>query len=108
MLSCALWPRHGNEATHFPLKIYHFHVQHFLFLSLSLVHALDPDGKERQIYYKADKAGYQVSYDKPFDLPSESDSERLTDLSRQYLPPRADLIQDVLKKPSRSYLPPNK
>lgn len=23
----------------------------------------DPDGKERKIYYKADKKGYQVSYD---------------------------------------------
>jgi hypothetical protein len=67
---------------------------------------LDPDGKERQIYYKADKKGYQVSYDKPFELPNES--ERLTELSKQYLPPRADLIADVLKKPSRTYLPPNK
>lgn len=27
----------------------------------------DPDGKERQIYYKADKKGYQVSYDSKFE-----------------------------------------
>jgi hypothetical protein len=96
----------------------------------------DPDGKEQQIYYKADKKGYQVSYDsksmnrcnfrgaeitfrvisEPFELPNES--ERLTDLSKTYLPPSANLIADVLSAnvnneylppsaPSRSYLPPN-
>lgn len=34
-------------------------------ISDTYVHTLisDPDGKERQIYYKADKNGYQVSYD---------------------------------------------
>ncbi|KAG5671214.1 hypothetical protein PVAND_001423 [Polypedilum vanderplanki] len=76
---------------------------------------VDPDGKERQIYYKADKKGYHVSYDKPFDFPSEisdSESERL---SSAYLPPKVEnLIKDVLStsylppdSPSNSYLPPN-
>ncbi|CAG9806925.1 unnamed protein product [Chironomus riparius] len=71
---------------------------------------VDPDGKERKIYYKADKKGYQVSYDKPFDFPSESESERL---SSAYLPPKENLIRDVIAPsneylpPSNSYLPPN-
>ena len=34
-----------------------------LFLNLILIFFSDPDGKERKIYYKADKKGYQVSYD---------------------------------------------
>jgi hypothetical protein len=49
----------------------------------------------------------------PFELPNES--ERLTDLSRSYLPPSQNLIADVLSneylppgKPSRTYLPPNR
>ncbi|CAO1424205.1 unnamed protein product [Diamesa tonsa] len=66
---------------------------------------VDPDGKSRQIYYKADKKGFQVSYNKPFELPGQS--ERLTELSNSYLPPRENLIRDVLTDPSKSYLPPS-
>lgn len=83
----------------------------------------DPDGKTRQIYYKADQKGYHVSYDskfngfiyvfmtinpenshlEPFEFSGES--QRLTDLSNSYLPPSQNLIRDVLT-PSNEYLPP--
>lgn len=95
---------------------------------------VDPDGKSHQIYYKADDKGYQISYDSKFfvikkhlehndklkennyNLPLElypepfeieAESERLTDPSRSYLPPRENLISEIPETPSNSYLPPS-